>query len=59
MENYLKEFLDLIKEIQKKQKESDEARTIREWLSYELQKEIELEEIERMSRIEKAIIRHF
>lgn len=59
MENYLKEFLDLSREIQKKRKESDEERTIREWLSYELQKEIELEEIERMSKIEKAIIRHF
>lgn len=59
MENYLKEFLDLIREIQKKRKESDEERTIREWLSYELQKEIELEEIERMSKIEKAIIRYF
>ena len=58
MENYLKEFLDLNKEIQK-QKKDDKKRKVKEWLKTELQKEVELKELERMSRIEKAIIRYF
>lgn len=58
MENYLKEFLNLNKEIQK-QKKDNKTNKVKEWLKTELQKELELKELERMCRIEKAIIRYF
>lgn len=58
MENYLKEFLNLNKETQK-QKKDNKKNKVKEWLKTELQKEVELKELERMSRIEKAIIRYF
>lgn len=58
MENYLKEFLNLNKEIQK-QKKDNKKNKVKEWLKTELQKEVELKELERISRIEKAIIRYF
>lgn len=58
MENYLKEFLNLNKETQK-QKKDNKKNKVKEWLKTELQKEVELKELERMCRIEKAIIRYF
>lgn len=58
MENYLKEFLNLNKEIQK-QKKDNKKNKVKEWLKTELQMELELKELERMCRIEKAIIRYF
>lgn len=61
MKSILKRFLKSKIENEKNEKDQDQEqeKKSKEWLSHETRKKIEQETLRTMSRIEKAIIRHF